>query len=58
MQGGLDFIGNDGRARCGESFVYLILCPKDMCIWMLEIRLVNNKHRCPHLCFRGWHTFK
>ena len=58
MQSGLDLIVDDGRVWCSEPFGYLILCPKKLCIWMLKIRPVNNEHRCPHLCFGGWHTYK
>ena len=58
MQGGLDLIVNDGGVWCSEPFVYLILCPKELCIWMLEIRPVNNEHGYPHLSFRRWHTIK
>ena len=52
LTGGLDLIFNDGGMWCSEPFVYLILCPKELCIWVLEIRPVNYEHGCPHLGFR------
>ena len=35
----LDFIFNDGWVRCGKPFIYLILSPKEICIWMLKYGL-------------------
>ena len=44
--------------RCGKPLVYLVLSPKEICVWMLEVWPVNNEHSRPRFCFGGWHTFQ
>ena len=40
----LDFIVNDSWVRCSKSFIYLVLSPKEICVWMLEVWPVNDKY--------------
>ena len=44
FEGRLEFIVNDSGVRCGKPLVYLVLSPKEICVWMLEVWLVNNEH--------------
>ena len=44
VQVGLDFIVNDSWVRCDKPFIYLVLSPKEICVWMLEVWPVNDKY--------------
>ena len=58
MQDILYVIFNYSYMWCSEPFIYLILSPKEIGVWMLEVWPVNNKNLCEQLCFRGRHTVK
>ena len=43
MQDILDVIFNDSYMWGSEPFIYLVLSPKEVGVWVLEVWPVNNK---------------